>query len=262
MDWLKKTEDHLHTWLANYRKASEIAPAVQESLEEVAWARQALSTRPPEAANVSSTQVDQWAHGAFGRITELLPQMPSYGPAVGTQVNSVTSSANTAVMAYILDVRQVGTPTVLTYADNQTKAYRAIQEKHDRPARVRRLLAQRWPTMLGRFDAAVTAYGQCGAGTGSEAAAAVEMRTVLDGAQGELFAEARSSQGEKMTWSMMANRLGRDPAHQQQLLNQEALRDTLYDYLSAVAKRRPIQHPPSFDSLWSLSLDHLFAILA
>ncbi len=262
MDWLKKTEDHLQTWLTNHRKASEIAPAVQESLEEVAWARQALSTRPPEAGNLSSTQVDQWAYGAFQRITELLPQMPSYEPAVGTQVNSVTSSSNAAVMAYILDVRQIGTPTAVTYAENQAKTYRAIQEKHDRPARVRQLLAQRWPTMLSRFDAAVAACSQCAAGTGSEVAAAVEVRTVLDGVQGELFAEARSFQGEKMSWSKMAHRLGRDPGHQQQLLNQEAPRATLFGHLSAIAKRRPAQQIPSIDSLWSLCLDHLFAVLA
>ena len=261
MNKLREIEEYLRTWLERVKQANKAAPIVQETYEEVTWARQALDARPPEAANLPTTQIDQWVDEAYKNIKTLLPQIPHFDANTVIQVNSVTTSANTAVTAYVYSVGELGTPAANKWATEQAATYKTLQERHTRPARVRELLANRWPRVIDRFDAAVTAYGQCATNTGEDATAALEMRTALDAVQGELFDEARSSPSEKMTWDIMASRLTQDPVRRQVLLNQGSIRTTLRDQLSVVAKRRPGNQTPGIDALWTMWLDHLFVVL-
>jgi len=261
MNKLREIEEYLRTWLERVKQANKVAPIIQETYEEVSWARQALDGRPSEAVDLPTTQIDQWAEETHKNIKTLLPQIPRFDTNAVIQVNSMTTSANSAVAVYVYGVGELEKPATIKWATEQTSIYKALQEKHTRPARVRDLLANRWPQVLDRFDVAVTAYRNCGTNTEGIAAAALEMRTALDAVQGELFAEARSNQGEKMTWDIMATRLTQDPVRQQVLLNQGSIRSTLRDHLSGVAKRRPEAQTLGIDTLWTMWLDHLLVIL-
>jgi hypothetical protein len=262
---LKDTEDYLRTWLNRYRQATDIAPGVQETLEEVTWANNALCNVPPGAEGVSRDPVDRWTEFNHDHITRVLPQLPSFTSANSTgmiNVSSSTASANNAVMSYVLKVGGAGTPSANSYASEHVGAYMALQEKRGRVSQVRGLLNSRWPRCIERFDAAVQAYKLQSVGTGSASNTALEMRTVLDGVQGELFVEARYKHGEKKDWSLIADRVGRDAFQKQLLLNQEEIRSDLYGQLSSIAKRRSDQQTQALDALWSMFLNHLFAVLS
>lgn len=263
MNKLRETEEYLRNWLEHFKQVSNAAPAVQQTFEEVTWARQALDGRPPEAANLSTAQIDHWVEAAHVHITSSLPQIPHFDPKTVTQVNSLTTSANNAVSAYIQDVAKLGTSAAIRWATKQIAMYKSLQERYTRSDHVRDLLAKRWPQVLPRFDAAVTAYKRCAINTGSDAAAAVEMRTTLDAVQGELFYKARLTPREKMNWDVMANRLAQDPIRCQVLQAQGLNREALMGYLSNMAKRRPGNKTPmpNIDALWTMWIDHLFLVI-
>ena len=89
-------------------------------------------------------------------------------------------------------------------------------------------------------------------------AAALHMRTLVDGVKGELFERARIAKGEKMDWALMSARLGSDALRAVSLRNQETFREALYKDLSGTAKLRGVGSP---DDLWSRTLDHLLVVL-
>ena len=87
MNKLREIEEYLRTWLERVKQANKAAPIVQETYEEVTWARQALDARPPEAANLPTTQIDQWVDEAYKNIKTLLPQIPHFDANTVIQVN-------------------------------------------------------------------------------------------------------------------------------------------------------------------------------
>lgn len=77
--------------------------------------------------------------------------------------------------------------------------YRALQESHHGPERIRTLLEERLPSLTARFDSALDCYRRWRSGQVPERAAAIDMRTFLDGIRGELLEKARQYAGENMT---------------------------------------------------------------
>lgn len=259
MDDLKKLSRHLHTWLDRYRSAAGVAPVVQEAAEEVDWQIDLLEKRPTEAYNVSTAQIDERARFVCQSVGELLPQMPDYEPVIDLRINSITASSSSSANNYILQVADLGTPTAVDWARRAQDTYQALQTSHHRHDRVRELLATRFPTVIGRLDVAVSAYQQARLDVGQQSGAALQMRTVLDAVQGELFERARSSPNEKVTWAVMSTRLTSSATAATLLRSEEVSRRALYEDLSAVAKQRRAR---SLEALWSRALDHLFVVLA
>jgi hypothetical protein len=259
---LKKTEGHLGNWMDRFHRITEIAPIVQESLEEVSWARKAMEDRPPGSNNVSRALVADWAETAHNNIIAALPPLPYCANATALQVSSSATSSNTAVISYIYEVGQIDTPAARDYFQNQFESYRTLQEQHDRPRRVREMISSRWPGCLDRFDAAFEAHRRFKSRQITEDAAAIAIRTALEGIKGELFQEARRNARENMTWTEMAGRLCRNPSHKDLLLNQEVAHKTLHGHLSNLAKVRPAGQLPNIEIIWTMFLDHLLVMLS
>jgi hypothetical protein len=259
MKKLGEARDYLRNWLDNHKRATEIAPAVQEAFEEINWQIETLNQRPQESVAISTSQVDEQADITYERITRILPQMPRYDLSIGIQVNSIAATAGTVSFNYILQIGDMGMPSTFDYASNAIRSYRILQDSHSRPDRVRELLTQKFPTVVERFDLARRTYRQHELGIGGVTSAALEMRTVLDAVKGELFASARKFSKENMTWEEMSNRLSSNTASRETLLKQGIIRSALYDELSQVAKQRGVR---SIESLWTQTLDHLFVVLA
>ncbi|MEQ1911577.1 MAG: hypothetical protein ABMA15_22360 [Vicinamibacterales bacterium] len=259
MDDLKKLSNQLHTWLDHYRSAARIAPSVQEAAEEVDWQISVLEARPTEAYSVPMTRFDERARFALQSVGQLLPEMPEYRPGIDLRINSITSSTGISANNYIVEVADLGTPSAVDWARRAQEGYQALQTAHRRHERVRELLLVRFPLVVGRFDAAVVAYQQARLNVGHQSGAALEMRTVLDGIQGELFERARQNTREKMTWSVMSSRLAPGSTADTLLRSEESNRRSLYEDLSAVAKQRGAR---SIEALWSRTVDHLFVVLA
>ena len=263
---MEKTQilrDYLRTWLERHQKASHIAPAVREALDETEWELGVLRDSPSDAVNISTSQIDEEAGLAFGRITNVLPQMPEYQPPLGFQISSISTTSTSAAFSYVQAVGELGTPAAAKYSSDKSQAYRELQESHQRRSRVRGLMQDIVPAAVDRFDKAHKAVDQCRVGSGAKSAAASEMRNLVDGLQGELFEKARSSPKEKLTWQIMAGRLIPGSGSAAAVMSrQETVRTSLYNDLSQAAKLREGQRGQRVEDLWTRVLDHVFAVLS
>jgi hypothetical protein len=263
MDNIKKNRDYLATWLTNHQMASEVAPAVREALDEAEWALGVLRDRPIEAINLSTLELDKEAGHALTRIESVLPQMPDYHAPLGLYVNSISTSSTSASVSYVHAVGQIGTPDALRFAKSKSDEYRKLQESHQRPQKVRSLIEDLMPDLIGRFDTANRAIQQCRLGIGAKSSAALELRNLVDGLQGHLFAKAGPLQRGKMTWTVAAERLfGPGTTRAATMISQSVIRASLYGDLSDVAKDREGTNPRGIDDLAARVLDHLFAVLS
>ena len=49
--WVRKNEEYLGDWLADFKKRNEIAPKILEMYENSKWACNAISNAPPTITN-------------------------------------------------------------------------------------------------------------------------------------------------------------------------------------------------------------------
>lgn len=265
MKKLEAKRDHLKDWLERHRKAQDAVPFVQMNLDITEWEIQALSNRPDEADEIPLGDLESKFGSEYDHLTRALPMMPEYDADALPTLTAVTTSGSADVFAYVTRVGSLGTPDACVYSQKYTVAYRELQAAQSRPKNVRDLLRKLGnPNTLQRFDRALNACFAATSGTGERTAAAGEMRTLLDGVQGDLFTKARKQPSENMTWETMAERLStgkpRGMAHQR-LINEKNTRSSLISQLSDVLKDREGRSPVNLDDLWSQLLDHLFIVL-
>ena len=132
-----------------------------------------------------------------------------------------------------------------------------------RPDLVRDLIRRVMPQKVERFDAAEHACMLSAIESMQVSAAAAELRTLLDGIKGELWAMARLGPKEDMTWSKAAERLRSGaPSNSlayEQIVRQERIHTQLYEDLSGVLKRR---RDGDLAVLWARMLGHIEALLS
>jgi len=264
MDTKKLTDarDYLRTWLERSRQAADAAPTVQQLHDLLDWEVRTYERRPAEANSVSTTDLDRYAKSVYGRITSALPMIPAM-PASGlTQISSVTASTSSGMLTYVIDVSHLQTPDTVNYASNALAEYRKLQEFQQRPAKVRELLVTRLPTVMAKFDSARDTYQHCQSGFADRTAAALEMRTFLDGVKGELFERARRQPGENMSIELALERVFSSAPTRTEIEEQFRQRSSLMDALSAVAKRRDLSKPYELEALWARVLDHAFVVVS
>ncbi len=258
---LTETRDYLTTWLDRSRQVVDAAPEVRRLRDLLDWELRTYQARPLEAGSVPTANLDKHVQLLNDRITSSLPMLPLIPAAGLTQVGSITASSSSAFLTYVADVAKLQTPGTVNYASNALAAYGALQESQQRPLQVHALLTEHMPTVGARFDSARDAYDRCKSGIGDRTAAAMEMRTFLDGVKGELLERARGHVGENMTLELAAQRLflsAPTKADAEEQINQ---RPSLVEALSAVAKRRDEPRSYEIDALWARTLDHAFVIL-
>ena len=102
-------------------------------------------------------------------------------------------------------------------------------------------------------------------GISKRTAVASELRNLLYGIQGELFDLARDSQGERMSWEIMSDRLVKSGVESTEhvVIKQEGLiYDELVGVLSTIAKDREGGNPRNLDDVCTKMLDHIHAVLS
>lgn len=256
-----ETRDYLRLWLERSQKAADAAPTVQQLCEDMDWVVQTLDRRPPEAADIPSLQLDEVAESVFQRVSSELPMIPQVDP---TGLNSATSTAvssTSAVVGYVENVGRLQTPDTERYASESLSEYRQLQDSHQRPEQVRILLAATLPAVGSKFDSARDAYRRCKSGHGTERAAALEMRTFLNGLEGELFERARHRPRENMNPDIVLGRIYSSAPTRAEVKQQFGQKSSLIEALSAMAKRRDSSRVYDLDALWARVLDHAFIIV-
>ena len=168
-------------------------------------------------------------------------------------------------MANSPGIRTAGFPAAASYASKHLESYERLQRSQQRPAAVRSAIEELFTgDTLTRFDVAHSGVRKTELGVSSASAAAMEIRTFLDGVQGQLFSAARKHPQQSMNWEIMARALFDRPCDAtmlNQLLAQGPLRSELIDELSGIGKRRTAHDQNDLKNVWMRSLDHVFIVL-
>ncbi|MGE3492015.1 MAG: hypothetical protein AB7N29_18565 [Vicinamibacterales bacterium] len=263
MDPTRARVNYLRTWLERHKGASDVAPSVQEALDEAEWELGVIRDRPLDAANLSTTRIDEYSGMALRRVTDALPMLPDYDLSASLRINSISTSSSSAAFTYVHEVGMIGTPAAVEYSLAKADQYRVLQESHQRRSRVRGLIQELVPRATVRFEAACLAVDQSRIGVSAKSAAASELRNLVDGVQGELIELARRTPREQFNWETMSERLAPTSSDMQAvLLEQGRLRSTLYADLSYATKLREGERAQPIENLLARALNHVFAVLS
>ena len=267
-EWLRKLREkrnYFTLWLERVKRAQEIIPFVHRDLELTEWEIAALENAPEEADEIPivglSELVDQDLE--FWKVN--VPILPPYDVTAVSSSSAYSTSGTASFYSYVSRIGELDIPGAAEYSARYTVGYQDIQQKQDREGEVGKLIVKLGnPQTSERFQRASAAYYGAQSGTGERTAAAFEMRTLLDGIQGDLFERARSHPGENMTWPIMAQRLakgGQGSVEEVGIRNQEQHRSSLIDRLSRIGKDREGGVLTDLGHIWAQLLDHVYALL-
>jgi len=267
-EWLRKLREkrnYLMLWLERVRKAQEVIPFVHRDLELTDWEIAALENSPEEADEIAVVGLSDIMDDelAFWKVN--VSMMPPYDVRAVSSSSAYSTSGTASFYSFVSRIGDLDVPGAAEYSGKYTVGYQDLQQRQDREGEVRRLIETIGnPQTLERFDRTSAAYHGAQTGTAERTSAAFEMRTLLDGIQGDLFEKARSRPGENMTWATMAQRLakgGQGSVAEKGIRNQENPRSSLIDRLSRIGKDREGSAVTDLGHIWTQLLDHVYAVL-
>jgi hypothetical protein len=262
IEHIRELSRHMTEWLANYQKISTFAPRVREIRDQLNWQEAVLTNCPPEAAGymgsgLGTPTVNEWAY-----LTAAIPMLPSIDANLVASATGYMASASNSVYGHLTTAGTLNTGAVLTYVNFYTESFQKLQQAHQRTDAVRALVARLGGCAVDRFEKAIAAVNQAQLETGSESAAASEIRTLLHGVQGELMEKARSlSKENKTPWDTTATILGKSEEDRKTLTKEGSTHKALTEKLSQISKDRGGILPP-LATLWTQVLEHLYAVLS
>jgi len=266
--WLEKLQEkhnYLKLWLERISKAQEVVPLVHRNLELTEWEIDALENAPQEADEIAIVDLSDMMDQDLELWKLNIPMVPPYDVKAVSSSSAFSISGTASLYGLVSRVGDLDTPAAVDYSGRYTVAYQELQHKQDREAEVRGLIDKLGnPQTLERFHRASAAYHAAASGTGQRTSAAFEMRTLLDGIQGDLFEKARNHPVEDMAWGTMAGRLargGQGSVEEVEIRNQEQSRSSLIDRLSRIGKEREGGSVTDLGHIWTQLLDHIYAVL-
>lgn len=262
---LEEKREYLKEWLRRVEKANDVVPQVQLNLELTDWEIEALTNAPDEADEIPSVDLPARIRQDCSYWVDTLPMIPSYDSGLISAASAVSTAGTQSVYEYIGRVGDLGTPDALTYSNRYTALYHQLQASQDRPQSVRGFIEILCtPQTLQRFDDALSAYLSAKAGTGKRETAALAMRNLLDGIQGDLFELARIRPKENMTWEEMAKRLAKNGptgVESRGIIGQKQNRISLIGRLSDILKDREAGSLTNIENVWTQVIDHIYTVL-
>jgi hypothetical protein len=265
IDKLKKEREYLRDWLEANKTAQEVAPHVQQRLEQIEWEIEALGNRPEEADEIPTDNLVFNIDEGYSRLTSILPSMPRYDPPSIVGWTFASTSGTADIYGFVSRVGDLGTSAAQNYSTKYISEYQKMQQAHDRPNVVRGQLEKlNDANLLERLDRASIAHANLKTGLAERTSAGSEMRNLLYGLRGVLFERARQLVKENMTWKTMAQRLAdgvQGGFEEQTLITQETMFNSLISRLSDVAKDREGGSITDLDDIWTQVLDHIYIVL-
>lgn len=261
-DKSKEMVDYLTTWLSRHKTAADIAPGVQREKERAEWQHETWSAVSSSAPEEVRRKVEEGFELAIKQLKSDLPLPPEYDPSVLPTISTTVTGSSMSVYTSVFTtyhLEQTSSDDVEPYLIS----YQILNEAHNRPKEVRNLLEQKFSVLVPLFDRALAAFETAKSQPDQIPAAALELRTLIDKFQGELFDRARQRPREDMKWETMAERLGTTPnpdAARKAIHGQLIDRTTIYARLSSLAKRRREEGLAELNALLPLVLDHLLVV--
>lgn len=262
---LQDRKERFEDWIEDYHQRQEAYSFVQQNLDFTNWQVRAYKDRPSEADEIPSPynpkkieRENQYLQGLYAIPSE--PISPSHFS--GT---AVVSSSSSDVYTDLTRVGELRSCEAAKYANSYIAQYQQLQEAKDRLNQVKGLIGKlENPDTLERFDTVYKAHMEARRNPTKRRGAAMEIRTMLNGVQGDLFARAQGWPKENMTWEKMSSRLTigeQNGVAHKELIRQESVRSSLYSRLSDVGKGIEGGAVSNLDFIWTEPLDHLYTVL-
>lgn len=258
---LQQRKNHLQGWLTDFKSARKVVPYVKESLGEVEWQIQTLQSRPANVSDYPAGLADL-SEQVTNHIAERLPLIPPHDySAIFGSTGLSTSETNTTA-TWVMTHSGSNDASVREWARQSAEGHRQLQESQNRVENIRVLLQQRHDQNLSdRFERAYVAYCQAESGAGDRTAAAILVRTFIDGLKGHLFQSARQNAREKPTWQTAAQNVAADQVERTAITNAGQIHQGLVADLSTIGKDRESATTLHFKDIWSVALNHAYFIL-
>lgn len=264
LDNRKSKLQYLKDWLDRFKRAGESVSYVEKWKEQTQWEIDALSNAPCDSdENHKGEMLDTFQLDSQ-QMQRALPMMPDYdlGNVSSTDGSATTSTAY--VYSFVVDAGNVPKDENKKFSDLFTEKYQAIQRKYNILEEIRaKLIDLGFSGTSKRFETACHTFDLYKSGAVRKSAAAMEIRTFLDGLKGELFQRVRKWDNENMTWEEMANRVAdRDERSEKYriMIFQGEIRKKIISKLSAIGKNREGSPTIKLDDIWSQTLDHTYSI--
>lgn len=264
---LRLKREYLQDWIERYKSSQQIAPHVQWELEMTDWQIRAAENRPTESDEIPfPSSFVQWQQD-YQYTRKTLPMLPQYDIGAFANSTGITTAGTASMHSFVARVGTLPTHQAQAYAKSYLDEYATLKATQERPQAVRKLIEENLknPQTLDRFYRALAACNAAQSGLGERTAAAMEMRTLLDGVKGDLWNLARRQPKENMTWSTMTERLTRGihgGIEFNTLAQQELVRASLITRLSNVGKDREGQALTEISFLWTQVLEHVYTVLS
>jgi hypothetical protein len=257
-DNAERIKKYLDEVLRRQNEMKKAIPQVVQMLDTATWqlaAKKHLETISPDMAK----EINYGLGVTFKTIKAALPMPPDYGVTfVRQSTTSSSAAASSLVYESLVSVRDPQHPDLKL--DDLLMAYAALQEQQGRIDETKRRVHVLFPSLLDRFRLAAQAYRLAVVVDDAPEIqnAALAMRNLVDGLQGELLEKARTQPKENMTWDGMVQRLTKDATKSSLLLEQGQNRGSLIAVLSDIAKGRPTEY--TVKEAWTRFLDHVYIV--
>jgi hypothetical protein len=255
----KDTAAYLRLWIEQSARNAQYIPQVQRALEQAGWQNYAIQggrsfLSPDIIAEAEASQQSQFVY-----VRKNMPLPPALDAAIVAGLGITLTSGSSMFFGAVRAERDAGRVSAEAATPILT-AYQQLEDEQNRVADARSLLSASFPAVVAQLDRAAAVYQQSKSQPGVAAAAALEIRTLLDKLKGELFATARRHEREDMTWQTMVERLQRpttDGTVTAAVAGQNKARTDVIGALSDIAKRRTDDDRHKLSELWIMALDHI-----
>jgi len=261
----KKKEQYLTNWLDGYKLAGECVPYIEKWKEQTQWEIDALSNAPCDSDEIEKGEMLDVFQLDSEQLQRALPMIPEYDLDKISSTDGSTTTSASYVYSFVMNVGDAPKVGYKEYSEVYTTKYQNIQRKYNTLEDIDcRLQELGFSGTYERLETAYHTFSLYKAGTVKKSAAAMEIRTYLDGLKGDLFQQVRKWENENMTWEEMANRVAnRDETSDKFKIMQlqGEIRRKIISKLSDIGKNRESSSLIKLEDVWSQTLDHSYSIL-
>lgn len=252
-------------FLSTYKAAGDVVPQVVQMRATAQWELDLLENLPSSVSDYPQTNMGLAFQRGQDFIANAIPPVTTYDFRLTASATAISASGATEAYDYLLGIEQSGLPEAIEYAGKYTSDFRDLQTSVKRESQVRALLERLGGgSTLARFDRASRIAASAGIGAAEPTAAAMEIRTFMDGLKGDLENLARQPREQKVSPQQIAERLavgGPQGAEYEELLRQWDARSRLMTRLTNVGKDRVPGDGAAIRDTWAEVLEHIYVVL-
>ena len=265
LESLINRRDFLSNWIDSLRDAIEISHFAQLQLNYTNWMIETINSLSGNEEQLYDTDLAKQINEKNEYIRLAFPSFPPFDYSIVGSSSGLTAADSSALFSIIVEMVPSIKGEINTRVNEQINKYCELEKQYKRQEEVFQLLQKHnFKDSISRFNHAFEMYNSYKTEITDRSSSANEIRNLINGIKGDLFNKARQWEKENMTWSTMAQRLAKSEPNSDEcneIKNQESEQSKLLELLSGILKKREGFHTIDLDTIWILTLDHIYIVL-